>query len=731
LDRYHTTENILNTEKVGETKKVIVIFGGLGFVGHRLAESLADQNRVHVIDNCLLSKQIDRLNQQELERRYKRLKRKGVSVHLVDIFDDVDLEKLLLGEQIDTAILMAGTSSVESAYESDGFQGTVGITQKILTDLSDWGPQRLVYFSSSMVYGHFQTPRVAENHAKQPVDVYGSYKYASEVLINGWCKERDIISIVLRPTAIYGPGDIHKRVVSRFIHQARTTGSVTILGQGDNKLDFTYVDDVVSAAKATVEHSSSDEFNISFGQARSLNELLNLIQLVYPKADVLHNYNPSYTVANRGTLSSDKAMRILQYEPRYPLELGLIELLKAEDAGLELQTLSDLEPSYLVPLSQPDLYADDFEIVENTLQSGWLTTGPQNKIFEQEFLNYLAPIVPCRALSVNSCASALILALKAGCITGEVIVPAFTFSATANAVELAGATPRFVDIESYTLGIDANKLEASINDQTQAILVVPLAGVSCDIDSSLEIAERHKLFVIEDCAQALGAEFNGTKVGTFGDISCFSFFPTKMITTGEGGMLVTSNSKFFDSAKALANHGYNTSTMDREKNQKPWLREQVVSGYNFRMSNINAALGVAQMSRIEGIVSQRISSAQYLIKLIKNVCGLSVFEYHDRLSVYQALNILVCSEIDRDDFVLELRAVGIMASVHYPEILPSTPVFRKYSAANESYPVAEKIAQGIVTLPIFGAISTLQLDYMASKVKQIANTALGDRTVPR
>lgn len=707
-------------KKNEDSVRVVLIFGGLGFIGHRLAHSLSSEYLVHVIDNALVNRESTTpIALHELKRRESLLRNSGVLIHHLDILDEIKIQELLDGHHLDTAIHMAGASSVKAAYQQEGYDALLGITQKILCHLNKHQPKKLIYFSSSMVYGDFKTENVTESHSKQPVDFYGTYKYASEVLVNGWATEKKLISIVLRPTAVYGPNDIHERVVSKFIKNAKLNNKVMIVGDGNNKLDFTYVDDVVNAAEKAVQHNQTDTFNVSFGQARTLNELFSLIKILYPEAEAAYNAESKQPMANRGKLCSDKIISTLSFEPRFPLEMGLKKLLQEEGANSSFSRLP--EPSFHIPLSKTDLTTCDFENIKDTLQSGWLTTGEQNTLFEQKLLDYLSPKRSSYALTVNSCASALILAIKSLSITGEVIVPAFTFSATANAVELAGAIPRFVDIETYTLGLDSKKIKDAISAKTQAILVVHLAGVVCDIEPIISVAEEHNLLIIEDCAQALGAELNGVKAGTFGDISCFSFFPTKTITTGEGGMLVTNNHEYYQTAKALSSHGYYSSTLEREKNEKPWHRQQVSMGYNFRMPNINAALGVSQINRIEKIISQRFSKASYLIKEIQNLPFIKIFEYHDRTSTYQTLNIIIDHKINRDEFVLKLRQRGVMASVHYPETLPSIKIFNKFIKRGESFPVATKIAQQIVTLPIFSTLTRLQLDHIIEVINIVAN----------
>lgn len=693
---------ILNKEQLG--KKPIFIFGGLGFIGNRLALELSQSHEVHVVDNSICN---SAKPEPELIQRSKNLTSHGVIVHNLDIFETQAMSDLLAKKSIDTVFHLAGASSVKSTYSGEGFKEVVGITNQLLNQLSTAQVDRIVYFSSSMVYGDFCHSSINESHSKKPVDRYGALKYASEILVNSWAKETDTVSIILRPTAVYGPNDIKQRIVSKLINQASIGNDLTITGDGENRLDFTYIDDVIAASKATLDHSDSDEFNISFGQSRSLNELTTLIKAAYPNIKISHNYSEGYPTAKRGQLNSEKAIRLLGYDPQFSLEHGLSLILSADGTTENFSTLTNMN----VPLAKADVLSSDFDLVNQTLQTGWYTSGPQNHTFEQNFLHYHGQNAS-HALSVNSCASALELALLAHGISGGVVVPAFTFSATANSVIRAGAYPQFADIEPNYLGLDPEKLEQTITEETQAILVVHLAGVICDIDAIMDIAEKHNLVVIEDCAQALAAQYKGQKAGTFGNTACFSFFPTKMITTGEGGMLITKHTEVFHRAKALANHGYNSSTKEREQQVMPWLREQVEPGSNFRMSSINAALGISQLNRLDNISSNRRNKALTIIDEIEKFRSIKVFKYTDRHSVYQALNILVPLIWNRDEFTLMLRKKGVMASVHYPEILPESKVFRKYCTSRDSFTQAQDISNRIVTLPLFGAMTKLQMQHI-------------------
>ena len=696
--------------------ETVYIFGGLGFIGHRLAQKIAVHSAVHVVDNALL----DVASQHpELLRRQATLDELGVHVHHIDIFDKQSLSVILKKAAPTTVYHLAGASSVRDTYESEGFKEVLELTECLLGSLSNISVKRLVYFSSSMVYGDFNHSHINEEHPKAPVDRYGALKYASEILLNTWCRERNIYRVTLRPTAVYGEHDIKQRIVAKLISFAESGRPLTINDDGSACLDFTYIEDVVNAAVLAGQYRGVDDFNISYGQPRSLNDLADLIRCWFPKATVSHQFNPGHPVAKRGALNCDKAIRKLGYQPSVALEQGLSNMLGSID---EPVSLASMTPKMIIPLGKAEIISSDFSPLTQALQTGWYTAGPRNTEFEQLMLKFVyAQGQNGYALTVNSCASALSLALLAADIEGEVLVPAFTFSATVNSIILAGATPKFVDIETNTLGFDGTLIEAAITSKTQAILVVHLAGVICDIDSIMSIANKYNLLLIEDCAQALGATYNNAQAGSFGDVSCYSFFPTKLITTGEGGMLLTQNKRIAERARIMANHGYGSTTLEREQQSKPWLRHQVLAGFNFRMSNLNAALGVAQMQRIETIVSNRRRLALSIIDQIRGFEGVRTFEFSDRISVYQALNICLDTRVNRDEFTLGLRERGVMASVHYPEVLPLTPVFKEFLQNGDTFSNAKKVADSIVTLPLFSAMTTVQTEYVVAAIHDELN----------
>ncbi|MFC1741060.1 DegT/DnrJ/EryC1/StrS family aminotransferase [Nanoarchaeota archaeon] len=365
-----------------------------------------------------------------------------------------------------------------------------------------------------------------------------------------------------------------------------------------------------------------------------------------------------------------------------------------------------------VPLCRPYLGKEELERIKAVLDSGWLVHGPNCKQLEKDFAEFIGVK---HALTLNSCASALQLALQAKGITGEVIVPSFTFVASANTIVNAGAKPVFAEIDYGTCNIDPAKIEEKITDKTEAIMPVHYAGQPCDMEAIMKIAKEHNLAVIEDSAETLGADFKGKQAGSFG-IGCFSFFPTKNMTTGEGGMITTDDDAVADKVKAFKGHGIGTSTFDREHVDEPWYREAVLAGYNYRMCDVLAAIGVVQLGKLKEMNTLRRKHSEFLNKnLPTDYVDLPVkAEGCDH--VYQMYTIKVHDSIDRTKFVHYLRDKGVGASVHFD------PPAHLHSYYRKNFPVTgldvtEKVARSIVTLPMFPTLTEEELDYMIKQVE--------------
>lgn len=367
-----------------------------------------------------------------------------------------------------------------------------------------------------------------------------------------------------------------------------------------------------------------------------------------------------------------------------------------------------------ISLSTPYLDDKETEAIKAVLKSGWLTEGPKNKEFEEKFAKFIGTK---HAITLNSCASALFAVVKILNIKGEVILPSFTHMASANAIVTAGAKPVFADVEWKSCNIDPKDIQKKITKKTQAIMPVHFAGQSCQMLKIMALAKKYRLKIIEDSAEAIGAEYGGKKTGSYGT-GCFSFFPTKNLTTGEGGMITTDDPVLAKKIRTLIAHGVATSAFERQKSEKPWLREAVLPGYNFRMSNVLAALGVEQLKKINRMNSLRRKHAKYLSSHLRKIKGIEVpFEENHSKHVYQMYTIKVNPKI-RDALVINLRKKGIGASVHFDPPVHLQPFYKKtYGYKKGDLPVTEKLSSSIVTLPMYPGLTRKDLDFIIYEIR--------------
>jgi perosamine synthetase len=357
-----------------------------------------------------------------------------------------------------------------------------------------------------------------------------------------------------------------------------------------------------------------------------------------------------------------------------------------------------------IPLSAPDITEPEIEAVVKVLRGSRLSLGPVLLEFERSLAEY---VQAGHAVAVNSGTSGLHLAMLAlGIGAGdEVIVPSFTFIAAANAIRYVGATPVFVDIDALTLNLDPARVEAAITPRTRAIVVVHTFGIPADMKTLLKIARRHNLCIVEDACEALGAEIDGRKVGPLGDVGVFAFYPNKQITTGEGGMLVTNDAELAATARSLRNQG--------RRDTDDWFEHSEV-GYNYRISEINCALGLEQMKRVDGMLAQRAEvAAKYhsrlggdarlmLLPLALPGVKISWFVYVVRLSGEFRM-------ADRDCVRKDLAARGI-ASGRYFAPIHMQPAYADLRGPGRELPVTESESTRCIALPFYNRLTDAQIE---------------------
>ncbi len=370
----------------------------------------------------------------------------------------------------------------------------------------------------------------------------------------------------------------------------------------------------------------------------------------------------------------------------------------------------------MIPITRPYFDDDEIKVFKECLDSGWVTQGPMTERFEGMFREEH----PCQyAVSVSSCTAALHIAMLAlGIHSGdEVIVPAFTWITSASCVEYVGADVRFVDVEKETMNIDPVKIEEAITPRTKAIIAVHLFGCPAKMDEIMEIAGKHNLYVVEDCACAIGTTYKGKKVGSIGDIGCFSFHPRKAITTGEGGMCSTNNKTLYHKMLQFKNHGANPVRRGEDAGKPYYMGIYDELGYNLRLSDIQAAVGVAQFGKLHILLEDRKRCADYYIeKLIGNTEIILPVVPQEFGHTYQSFVILIKSGDSkmRNRIMSEMQEQGIQSRPGTIAITRTEFNKEKYCLSDGAYPVAEFCEDSSITLPIYPIMKNEEMDIICN-----------------
>lgn len=375
----------------------------------------------------------------------------------------------------------------------------------------------------------------------------------------------------------------------------------------------------------------------------------------------------------------------------------------------------------------PKIEQEEIDEVVATLESGWIGTGPRVAVFEKDFAEY-KNIDPAQTAAVNSCTAALHLSmLAAGLSHGdEVITTPLTFCATINAIIHAGATPVLADIDPATMNIDPRTVEDAITPRTRAILPVHFAGRPCDMDALNKIAELHGLLMIEDCAHAIETEYHGRKAGTFGDFGCFSFYVTKNVVTGEGGMVIARNEDTIGNVRTLALHGMSRDAWRRFSDSGYKHYQIIGSGYKYNMTDIQAALGVHQLSRVDKNWHRRKAIwDQYQGAFSHLPVGIPIEPEADTKHAYHLYTLIVDKDkcgITRDEFLDAMTRRNIGIGVHYLAI-PEHQFYRSdYGMKPEDTPNAVYIGRRTASLPLSPKLSDSDVQDVINAVYEILDT---------
>jgi dTDP-4-amino-4,6-dideoxygalactose transaminase len=368
-----------------------------------------------------------------------------------------------------------------------------------------------------------------------------------------------------------------------------------------------------------------------------------------------------------------------------------------------------LEDNEFIPYNRPSVDEEDIAEVVKTLRSGWLTQGPKTIEFEEQIAAYCDAKY---AVAVNSCTAALHLSLLAfGIGPGdEVITTPYTFASTGNVIVHSGARPVFADIQSDTCNISPDAINEVITKKTKAIIPVHYAGQACDMDEILAIARDHNLRVIVDAAHAIGSDYRGRKTGCDGDATCFSFYATKNLTTGEGGAVTTNNDEIRQKIQLLRLHGISRDAWKRYTREGSWYYEIEECGWKYNLTDINAALGCSQIAKLDRFNKRRREiAARYTSVFGKRDDLIVPAERPDRNHVFHVYSLLLRKH-DRGDFINEMTKRGVGCSVHFIPLHLHPFYMKTYGHKRGDYPIAEWIYDREVSLPLYPSMSNMEVE---------------------
>lgn len=389
--------------------------------------------------------------------------------------------------------------------------------------------------------------------------------------------------------------------------------------------------------------------------------------------------------------------------------------------GIKMSEEHNVRKEFLQYCS-PLIGQEEIDEVVDTLKSGWVTRGPKTSIFEKKFAEFLGVK---HAVATNSCTAALHLALVSlGVKPGdEVITTPMTFVSTVNTILHAGAKPVFADIDIKTGTIDPEKIKEKITSKTKGIVPVHYAGHACDMDAILQIAKEHNLFVSEDCAHAVYTKYKGKNAGTIGNAGSFSFYATKNLVTGEGGMFTTNDDSVADTARVLSLHGMSKNAWNRYTNEGSWYYEVMYPGFKYNMTDIQASLGIHQLDKLDKMQKVRLEIAQMYNDAFKDMDEIIIpyVSDYERPSWHLYYIRLVPEKlnINRNDFIKELNSMNIGTSVHFIPV-HLHPYYRDtFGYKRGDYPAAEAFYDQIISIPLYPKMTREDAEDVIYAVRRI------------
>ena len=373
----------------------------------------------------------------------------------------------------------------------------------------------------------------------------------------------------------------------------------------------------------------------------------------------------------------------------------------------------------MIPIAKPYITELEAQAAYETILTGWITQGPKVAEFEEKFANYVGSKY---AVAVSNCTTALHLSMIVAGIgeNDEVICPSMSYIATANCIKYVNAIPVFAEIDPKTLNLDINDVKHRITNKTKAILLVHQVGFPADIDAFQNLCNQNGLKLIEDAACAIGSEYKGKKIGSHSDLVCFSFHPRKVITTGDGGMVATSNKEYCDRLKLLRQHGMSINDRVRHESKTVIFEEHVEIGYNYRMTDIQASVGIKQLESLDWIIDERRKIAFFYTEKFKELVNISLpSEIEDTFSNFQSYSIFLKPEcpISRNELMEKMLEAGIATRRGIMTI--HRELAYKDLNGIETLSISEDTSDRSIILPLYVGIQNSELEYIVNVFKEL------------
>ncbi len=714
-----------------------LVTGGAGYLGCCLVPQLLERGfSVRLFDRlCFGEDPISQFASSEIEVIRGDVRRLQEHKGLLDDVDVViHLAALSNDPSCDLDAEMARDVNVES-------------TKELVNLAVQSGVERFVLASSCGVYGKGVFAVLDEKSPTNPVSTYAASCLEAERAVLA-LQSGSFAPVVARLSTLYGwsPRMRFDLAVNQMVATATRNGRIMIMGGGEQWRPFMHVGDAARAlieiATTHAEKVSGEIFNVGASDGN-----YRIIDLAKHVADALQNVEIEPAKGDDDVRSYrvlfDKLHDALEFKAQHSIEDGISELKeKLEDASLDpsdeqyynvrrMKRLLDTpvdeggEPvaAHFIPLARPMIGIEEERVVVEALRSGWITSGPQIKAFEEAFAETVsAPY----AVAVNSCTSALHLCLvHLGVGPGdEVITSPLTWSSTANTVLNMGAKPVFADVQYDTLNINPDAIEKAITERTKVIMPVHLAGQPCDMDAIRSIAEKHGVAVVEDAAHAPGAAYKGTPIGNYSDMTCFSFYAIKNITTMEGGIAAVKDEDVAANLRLLASNGMQATAWDRYGRSALVSPPEVVQpGYKYLMGNVSAAMGVEQLKKFDSFKAARKRLAKMYNTVLPELDEIRVPRIIDDVEHAWHL-MIVCLKLDklkknREEIAYALRRENVGTGFHFWGLHLHRYYEESLGLKPEDLPNATRVSKEVLSLPLWPGMSDKNVHEVVAALKKV------------